>query len=70
MPTASVSRTARHYITVCEAADRLSVTERTIRNFIARGELTGYRMGSRAIRIDPRELDNVLTVIPTAGRAA
>lgn len=62
----SLARAQRtRYITIGDAADYLSVTERTIRNYIARGELTGFRVGSRAIRIDQRELENLLTPIPT-----
>lgn len=54
------------YVTIGSAAEYLSVTDRTIRNYIARGDLTGYRVGSRAIRIDLRELEGLLTPIPTA----
>lgn len=64
MAVATAART--RYVTLSDAADYLSVTERTIRNFIARGELTGYRVGSRAIRIDMRELEALLTPIPSA----
>lgn len=65
MAAATAART--RYVTLSDAADYLSVTERTIRNFIARGELTGYRVGARAIRIDLRELEAMLTPIPTVG---
>ena len=64
MPTAATPRT--RYITIGDAADHLSVTERTVRNFIARGELTGYRIGTRAIRVDLHEVEALLTPIPTA----
>lgn len=49
------------------AAEYADCTVRTIRNFIARGELTGYRLGARSIRVDRAELDALLTPIPTAG---
>ena len=55
------------YVTQAAAADYLNVTERTIRNLIARGDLTGYRLGARAIRVDRAELDALLTPIPSAG---
>lgn len=58
--------TPTRYVTLGNAAEYLSVTERTIRNYIARGDLTGYRVGSRAIRIDQRELESLLTPIPAA----
>lgn len=60
----------RRYVTLSEAAEYLAVTERTIRNMIARGELTGYRIGKRAIRIDHLELDAAMTPIPTVGTVA
>ena len=64
----SLATTPRaRYVTLGDAAEYLSVTERTVRNFIARGDLTGYRVGTRAIRIDLRELEALLTPIPTAG---
>lgn len=53
------------YISIGDAAEYLSVTDRTIRNFIALGELTGYRIGTRAIRVDLREVEALLTPIPT-----
>lgn len=55
------------YVTQSAAAEYLNVTDRTIRNLIARGDLTGYRLGARAIRVDRAELDALLTPIPTAG---
>lgn len=67
MAVATAART--RYVTLSDAAECLSVTERTVRNYIARGELTGYRIGARAIRIDQRELDGLLKPIPTVGTA-
>lgn len=61
---------SRRWITQSEAADRLGVTDRTIRNLIARGELTGYRLGRRTIRLDANEVDACLRPIPSAGGAA
>lgn len=55
------------YVTQSAAAEYLNVTDRTIRNLIARGSLTGYRLGARAIRVDRAELDALLTPIPTVG---
>lgn len=62
--------TQPRWLTLADAAEYLSVTDRTVRNYIARGELTGYRMGTRSLRIDARELDDLLCPIPTAGGAA
>lgn len=55
------------YIPADEAAARLSVDKKTIRRMISRGELTGYRVGPRLIRVDTAELEALLRPIPTAG---
>jgi excisionase family DNA binding protein len=47
----------RRYVKVAEAADYLEVTDRTIRQMIADGRLTGYRSGSRLVRVDLNEID-------------
>lgn len=65
--SAPVTAPARRWLTQAEAADYLGVTDRTIRNYIASGRLSGYRLGRRAVRVDARELDQILRRIPTAG---
>lgn len=52
------------------AAERLGCTPKTIRRFIARGELKAYRLGKRTIRVDLNEVDALLRPIPTAGMSA
>ena len=47
----------RRYAKLKEAATYLQVTERTVRQMIADGRLTGYRSGSRIVRVDLNELD-------------
>lgn len=69
MPTQATPTSRSRYITLAEAAERLSVTERTIRNLIARGQLPGYRLGSRTIRVQPADVDTLLVPIPTAASA-
>lgn len=61
MPTKNLSR---RWLSQQEAADHIGVTDRTIRNYISRGQLTGYRVG-RLVRVDLKELDDLLTPIPT-----
>lgn len=64
----SQSTIARRWLSQAEAAEYIGVTDRTIRNYIARGDLAGHRVrGSRLIRIDRQELDALLRPIPTAG---
>lgn len=57
---------AQRYVTLKESAAYLGVTERTIRNFIARGDLPAYRIGNRALRIDRTDLDTIIKPLPTA----
>lgn len=48
----------RHrYVTILQAADYLGVTDRTIRQMIADGRLTGYRSGRRLVRLRVDEID-------------
>lgn len=54
------------YVPLDVAAKRLSITVPGLRKFIAEGRITGYRLGKRAIRVDVRELDALLTPIPSA----
>ena len=53
-------------ITQQQAADMLSVTDRTVRNMISRGAITGYKVpGTRAVRVDRDEIASKLKAIPT-----
>ncbi|WP_255032704.1 excisionase family DNA-binding protein [Mycobacterium marinum] len=47
----------RRYVKLSEAAEYLGCTDRTIRQMIADGRLTGYRSGTRLVRVDFDELD-------------
>jgi excisionase family DNA binding protein len=47
----------RRYISINDAAEYLGVTERTIRQMISDGRLTGYRNGAKFIRLDLNEID-------------
>lgn len=58
------------YVPLSVAAKHLSVTEAGMRKFIAEGRLPGYRLGQRAIRVDLRDVENLLRPIPTAKRRA
>ena len=48
-------------------ADRLAVSPRTIRRYVAEGKLTGYRVGGKLLRVDLDEVDALAHRIPTAG---
>ena len=56
----------RTFVTQEQAAARLQVTPKTIRNYIAKGLIVGYRLpGGRAVRVDLDEIERVMSVIPT-----
>ncbi len=55
----------QRYASLEDAAAYLGCNTRTIRRQIAAGHLTGYRFGSRIIRVDLAELDQLLRPIPT-----
>jgi excisionase family DNA binding protein len=58
----------RRWLTQLEVAEYLGVTDRTVRNYIARGDLPAHRVrGSRLLRIDLHDVEALLTRIPTAG---
>jgi excisionase family DNA binding protein len=48
------------------AAAYADVSTRTLRHYISRGRLTGYRVGPRLIKIDLNELDELARPIPIA----
>jgi excisionase family DNA binding protein len=54
---ADILTSRRRYVKIAEAAAYLQVTDRTIRQMIADGRLTGYRNGGRLVRLDLNEID-------------
>jgi len=57
VPVANSGLARRRYVKIAEAAEYLQVTDRTIRQMIADGRLTGYRSGGRLVRLDLNEID-------------
>lgn len=53
------------FVSLRDAAFRLSVSEKTVRTWIARGELPAYRHGIRIIRVKVDDLDATMRQIPT-----
>jgi excisionase family DNA binding protein len=53
-------RRPRRYARLAEAAEYLGVTDRTVRQMIADGRLTGYRSGTRLVRVDLNEIDDAM----------
>ena len=66
-PNREARRHPRRYARLKEAAEYLGVTDRTIRQMIADGRLTGYRNGSKLVRVDLNELDAAMQ--PFGGEA-
>ena len=54
------------YLTIEESADLLSVSTKTIRNWIAAGRVKADRVGPRLVRIDQASLEALVRPI-TAG---
>jgi excisionase family DNA binding protein len=59
------AHTKRKLVSIPFAAKYAAVSNDTIRRRIASGQLTGYRLGTRIIRVDLDELENLLRPIPT-----
>ena len=53
-------------VSIENAAEHLDVSTRTVRRWIASGDLTGYRAGKRIIRVNLNEVDAMLRPIPSA----
>ena len=63
-----MATSGRRLATLAKAAEFAAVSPKTIRRRIADGTLTGYRIGSRVIRIDLDEVETrLLRQIPTVG---
>ena len=61
----TVSQTKR-FISIADAAQHLDVSLKIIRRRIAAGDLKAYRLGgSRVLRVNLNELDDLMRPIPT-----
>jgi len=60
----------RRLVSINQAAEYADICTKTVRRRISDGSLTGFRMGSRIIRVDLNELDELLRPIPTASGGA
>lgn len=57
-----------HLLTIETAADMLATSPRTIRRYISSGDLPGYRIGPRQLRVKREDVAALLIPIPTVGR--
>lgn len=60
----TTAKTARRLISLTEAADALAVSTKTVRRYIAAGELDAVRLGRRTIRIKVESLDRLIDAHP------
>ncbi len=66
VPATRQQRRPPKYVTQQDAAKHFGVHPRTIRNWIARGLITGFRLpGARAIRVNLIEVEHMLMIVPT-----
>lgn len=57
---------SKRLASIADAATYGAVSTKFVRRRIASGELTGYRLGSRVIRVDLNEFDALLRPMPSA----
>ncbi|WP_051204282.1 MULTISPECIES: helix-turn-helix domain-containing protein [Nocardioides] len=60
----TTATTHRRLISLTEAADALAVSTKTVRRYIAAGELDAVRLGRRTIRIKVESLDRLVDAHP------
>ncbi|MEO3939197.1 excisionase family DNA-binding protein [Dermatophilaceae bacterium Soc4.6] len=53
----------RSYESIAQAADRIGVSQRTLRRRIADGSLRAYRLGPRIIRLNATEVDDLMVPV-------
>lgn len=62
---ANGQRPQRRYASIRATAEMLGVDHKTVRRWISRGLITGYRVGTREVRVHLNEVeDRVVQVIP------
>lgn len=53
-------RVGKIYETISQAAERLTLSTRTLRGLIQSGRIPAYRVGKRRIALDPSEVDKAI----------
>jgi excisionase family DNA binding protein len=61
--------TAPRYVSIASAAEYASVSQKTVRRWIAEGRIQGFRLGRRIVRVDLTEVDACFRPIPTVRQA-
>jgi excisionase family DNA binding protein len=63
-PMASTATFPRRLVSLTEAAEILAVSPKTVRRYIAAGDLEAVRLGRRTIRIKTESLDRLINAHP------
>lgn len=63
-PRVAMAIKSRQLVTLCEAAEILAVSTKTVRRYIAAGELDAVRLGRRTIRFKVESLDRLIDAHP------
>jgi len=66
IPRRNTKAGQRRLLSLGDAAEYLGVNERTLRRMISAGDLPAYRLGSKTIRVDAQDIDDMLNPIPNA----
>ncbi len=66
MPRNSRSAPEPRWASLLEAGEYAAVPHRTVRDWIKRGWLPGYRIGPRQIQVDLNDVDKLRRRIPSA----
>ncbi len=54
----------RKWITIPEAAEHIGIHPRTLERMITAGELPGYKIGKKIVRVDLNEIDAAIAGRP------
>lgn len=61
---ATTATTPRRLISLAEAAETLGVSTKTVRRYIATGDLDAVRLGRRSIRVKTESIDVLIDAHP------
>ena len=61
--------TGKTYESLAQAAERTSVSVKTLRRRIAAGKLRAYRYGPHIIRVDPHDVDLLMRPLRTISQS-
>lgn len=70
MPTKTLpaASAAKRYQRPAQVGPQFGISARTIRRWVAEGKLTGYRIGTRILVVDPDQVAALLRPVAGAGR--